>query len=455
MLTHQKWKKRIIFCLLFTFIFISTLTLNTLLLRESANAVKEEDWERFLEQKDFIEAVNQIEQHCEKDYETYFDENIGDFSVTAEGIAQTLSDLSQQTGTKPAVIWIVPRTKQIQLILITPGKKPEVYSVIGTDKQQLINTVRRLNVEITNPRKLNTKSYFEPGQKLYEWMVKPLEPSLETAEIDTIMFCLGIGLRTLPLAALYDGEKFLIEKYAIARIPVFNLIDTNYNKIKNPQILAMGASEFKELEPLPAVPVEINKITRFIWQGKALMNQEFTVKNLQAERQKQTYEIVHLATHAQFRRGKPDQSYIQFWGDEKISLDEVQKLQLNQPPVELLVLSACRTALGDEQAELGFAGLTIKSGVKSALASLWSISDIGTLALMTEFYQHLQKTSLKAEALRQAQIMMLKGKVGINMGELYGTRGESQLPPELAEFGDAIFSHPYYWSAFTLIGNPW
>ena len=452
---HQKWKKRIIFCFLFTLIFVSTITLNIILPKQSAIAVKEEDWEMFLQQKDFIQAVNEVEKHWERDYENYFDENLGDFSVTAEDIAETLTNLSQQTGTKPAVIWVWQREKQMQLILITPGKKPEVYSVTDADRQKLINTVRRLNVEITNPRKRNTTSYLEPAQKVYEWMVKPLESRLETEKIDTIMFCLGLNLRTLPLAVLHDGENFIIEKYAIARIPAFNLIDTNYNKIKNAQVLAMGASEFKELESLPAVPVEINKITRFLWQGKAFINQEFTVKNLQQQRQKQPYEIVHLATHAEFRPGKPDKSYIQFWDDEQISLDEVEKLKLNQPPVELLVLSACRTALGDEQAELGFAGLTVKSGVRSALASLWNVSDIGTLALMTEFYQHLQKTPLKAEALRQAQIVMLKGKAGINMGELSGTGGELQLPPELAEFGDETFSHPYYWSAFTLIGNPW
>ncbi|NER02764.1 MAG: CHAT domain-containing protein [Okeania sp. SIO3C4] len=452
---HQKWKKRIIFCLLFILIFFSTIILNILFVKQSAIAVKDEDWDRFLEQKDFIEAVNQVEQHWERDYENYFDENLADFSVTAEGIAETLSNISQQTGTKPAVIWVWPRSEQMQLVLITPGKKPEIYSVTDADRPLLINTVRRLNVEITNPRKRNTKSYLESAQKLHEWMVKPLEPSLEREKIDTIMFCLGMGLRTLPLAALHDGENFLIEKYALTRIPAFNLIDTNYNKIKNAEILAMGASEFKELEPLPAVPVEINKITRFTWQGNALMNQDFTVNNLQEQRQKKSYDIVHLATHAEFRPGKPERSYIQFWNDEKIGLDEIEKLKLNDPPVELLVLSACRTALGDRQAELGFAGLTVKSGVRSALASLWNVSDIGTLALMTEFYQHLQKTLLRAEALQQAQIAMIRGEVGINMGELSGTRGELQLPPELSEFGDEIFSHPYYWSAFTLIGNPW
>ncbi|MEM1170254.1 MAG: CHAT domain-containing protein [Cyanobacteria bacterium P01_H01_bin.35] len=452
---HQKWKKRIIFCLLFILIFVSTITLNIILPKQSAIAVKEEDWEMFLQQKDFIQAVNEVEQHWERDYENYFDKNLGDFSVTAENIGKTLTNLSEQTSTKPAVIWIWQRAKQMQLILITPGTKPEIYSVKDSDRQKLINTVRSLNVEITNPRKRNTTSYLEPAQKLYEWMIKPLESRLEAEKIDTIMFCLGVGLRTLPLAALHDGENFIIEKYAVARIPAFNLIDTNYNKIKNAQILAMGASEFKELSSLPAVPVEINKITRFLWEGKAFMNQEFTVENLQQQRQKQPYEIVHLATHAEFRPGKPDKSYIQFWDDEQISLDEVEKLKLNQPPVELLVLSACRTALGDREAELGFAGLTVNSGVRSALASLWNVSDIGTLALMTEFYEHLQKKPLKAEALRQAQVAMLKGKVGINKGELNGTRGELQLPPELAEFGDETFSHPYYWSAFTLIGNPW
>ena len=451
----KKWKKRIYFCLLFTLVFLTTISFSIILSKQLAIAVREEDWDRFLQTKDFIEAVNQVEQHWERDYEEYFDENLADFSVTAEDIATTLTKLSQETGTKPAVLWIWPREKQIQLVIITSGKKPKVYSVTEADNQTLLNTVKRLNIEITSPRKRNTKSYLEAAQKLYEWMVKPVEYTLEAEKIDTIMFCLGIGLRTLPLAALHDGENFIIENYAIARIPAFNLMKTEYNPIKNAKILAMGASEFQELEPLPAVPVEIVKLTEFMWPGKAFLNQDFTIKNLQKQRQKQGFEIVHLATHAEFRPGKPDRSYIQFWSNEKIGLDDINKLKLDQPPVELLVLSACRTALGDQQAELGFAGLTVKSGVKSVLASLWNVSDIGTLALMTEFYQHLQKTPLKAEALRQAQVKMLKGEVGLKMGELKGTRGGLSLPPELAEFGDEIFSHPYYWSAFTVIGNPW
>lgn len=452
---YYKWNKIIIFCLLFILIVVTSITLNIILPQRLAVAIREEDWEMFLQQKDFIQAVNKVEQQWKKDYENYFNENFDDFSITAEEISETLENLSQQTNTKSAVIWIFSRKEQIQLILITPSKKPEVYSVIDVKEKKLIDTVQSLNIEIKNPRKRNTTSYLTSAQKLYEWMVKPLESKLETEKIDTIMFCLGKKIRTLPLAVLHDGEKFLIEKYAISVIPAFNLINTNYNQIKNAQILAMGASKFKELQSLPAVPVEINQITGLLWSGKAFMNQKFTVKNLQTERQKEVYQIVHLATHAEFRPGRPEKSYIQFWDGEKITLDEVDKLKLNQPPVELLVLSACRTALGDEQAELGFAGLTVKSGVKSALASLWIVSDIGTLALMREFYQRLQTTLLKAEALRQAQVIMLKGNININMDKLSGTGWTLQLPPELAELGDQSFSHPYYWSAFTLIGNPW
>jgi CHAT domain-containing protein len=126
-----------------------------------------------------------------------------------------------------------------------------------------------------------------------------------------------------------------------------------------------------------------------------------------------------------------------------------------KPPVDLLVLSACRTAVGDEQVELGFAGLAVQAGVKSVLASLWGVNDEGTLGLMSEFYQQLKVAPVKAEALRQAQLAMLKGEVRIEAGELVTSEGRLPLPPELARVGDQSLTHPFYWGAFTLIGNPW
>ena len=129
----------------------------------------------------------------------------------------------------------------------------------------------------------------------------------------------------------------------------------------------------------------------------------------------------------------------------------------NEPAVDLLVLSACRTAMEDRNAELGYAGLAVAAGVKSALASIWYVSDEGTLGLMTEFYSHLNNVKIKAEALRQAQLAMLRGDVVIVDGELRGsgTRGVLKLPSELANIKEKKFSHPYYWAGFTMVGSPW
>ncbi|HEY9668478.1 MAG TPA: CHAT domain-containing protein, partial [Coleofasciculaceae cyanobacterium] len=144
----------------------------------------------------------------------------------------------------------------------------------------------------------------------------------------------------------------------------------------------------------------------------------------------------------------------QFW-NTKLSLNELRQLGLNNPPVQLLVLSACRTALGDEQAELGFAGLAVQAGVKSGLGSLWYVSDAATMAFMTEFYEQLKIAPIKAEALRQAQLAMIEGKVHVRGGKLMTTRGSFPLPPDLAWLENQNLSHPYFWSAFTMIGNPW
>ncbi|MEQ8956361.1 MAG: CHAT domain-containing protein, partial [Coleofasciculus sp. C2-GNP5-27] len=294
-------------------------------------------------------------------------------------------------------------------------------------------------------------------QQLYNWMIAPLESELQALGIDTLIFCMDAGLRLIPMAALHDGEQFLVEKYSIGSIPSVSLTNSRYNPIKDVPILAMGASKFRGgLSPLPAVPVELELITQQLGSGQSFLNPEFTVNNLKEQRQQ--FGIIHLATHGEFQPGKPHNSYIQLWDKEKLRLDQLRQMGWNQPPqVELLVLSACRTALGDWQTELGFAGLAVQAGVKSALASLWYDSDCGTLALMSEFYHHLNQTdvTIKAEALRRAQIAMLRQQVQVKEGKLIGTGlpNPIPLPPEL--LGNQDFSHPYYWAAFTMIGSPW
>jgi CHAT domain-containing protein len=138
-----------------------------------------------------------------------------------------------------------------------------------------------------------------------------------------------------------------------------------------------------------------------------------------------------------------------------LGLNQLDQLNWGNSPVDLLVLSACQTALGDKDAELGFAGLAINAGVRTALASLWEVNDAATLGLMTKFYQQLQVTTTKAEALRQAQLSMLRGEVRLEDGNLVTPNGTIPLTEELRKLGNLRLTHPYYWSAFTIVGNPW
>lgn len=426
----------------------------------NANRPRLED---ILDKVNSTEAVTAIEQSWKQDYEGYFKTNLSVSFMGAEEIANTLGKLGNQTGKKPALIYIVPRPQQLELVLVLPQKKPIRRSILTANREHLHKVVEEFR-ETGNLRSPSNTKYLIASTQLYQWIIAPLQTELETNNIDTLVFCLGSSLRSIPLAALYDGQQFLVEKYSIALIPAFNLTDTLHRDIRNSQVLAMGASKFQNLPPLAAVPLELTGILQNLsgglwpgpWQGRIFLNQDFTLDNLKSQRVLHHYGIVHLATHAAFKPGEPGNSYIQFW-NTRLGLDQIRQLHWNNPPVELLVLSACRTAVGDKDAEMGFAGLAAQSGVKSAVASLWNISDEGTLALMTEFYQQLRIAPIKAEALRQAQIAMIRKQVRLEAGQLRGPllRSGVQLPPDLAELGNRNFSHPYYWSAFTMIGNPW
>lgn len=284
-------------------------------------------------------------------------------------------------------------------------------------------------------------------------MIAPLSDALEEMQIDTLVFSFDQGLRGLPVAALYDGQQFLIEQYSMSIMPSVSLTDTRYAPVKNLPVLAMGASTFNHLSPLPGVPMELKTITSN-WPGEMFLNEEFTLENFQQQRIGSGYKIVHLATHAEFDVNDINKSYVQLWDRQQIGFEELRDLDLEAPQVELLVLSACRTAVGSELAELGFAGLAVKTGAKSAIASLCYVSDDATLGLMSEFYHQLNLATIKAEAIRQAQIALLRQEVTIQDGQLITSNGTIPLPAN-SPTRNMKFWHPYYWSGFTTVGSPW
>ncbi|MDB9315935.1 CHAT domain-containing protein [Spirulina sp. CS-785/01] len=391
-------------------------------------------------------------------------------NLTLVNLQERLREVTEATGQKPAMIYalFVPlfevddaanpppnAVHQLYLLLITAEGKPKLHQV-PVSQEMAVKVARQFRRTVTNAHR---EDYLGPGQKLYDWLVAPIEETLEEYEITHLTYLLDEGLRLIPLAALYDGEQFLIERYSVSLMPSLALADLSYADVREMNVLAMGMDEFEKTEnsdlpPLPAVSMELDVLTNELWPGESYLNEGFTQQRLIEARQDKPYGIVHLATHGTFRSGSPQDSYIQL-GDRTLSLDELRELSLHNPKVELLVLSACRTAIGSAEAELGFAGLAVMAGVKSALGSLWYSNDAGTMGLMTTFYEFLDESPIKAQALRESQLAMMRGEVVFEDEMLVTPQGRFPLTPELAELGDLAFTHPYFWSAFTLVGTPW
>lgn len=278
---------------------------------------------------------------------------------------------------------------------------------------------------------------YQPAQVVYDWLVRPFEVKLAQSGIKTLVFIHDGLLRTIPMAALHDGERFLIEKYAIATAPTLRLTNVEPTDRQRLRALVLGLSEAVQIsdKTFPAlnyVNSEVNQIAALLPRETLLLNQDFNLTRLEQELQEQTYSIVHIATHGQFE-SEPEATFLVAGSAETLTIGKLDDLIRNsatspREAIELIALTACKTADGDDRAALGLAGVTIRAGAKSALASLWSVNDETTAQVAASFYRgFLQEGLSKAEALQQAQISLI------------------QDPNQ--------FLHPGRWAPFVLIGN--
>jgi CHAT domain-containing protein len=420
--------------------------------RSISQPLNNQKLKRSLDLNNLADAVEQVELGWKYQYETYYQGKLKSQYFNLPEIKQKLAGIDRATKSRSALLYAIPSQDSLHIILVTANGDTIHRTVSDANAKNLPEVANTLRISVVNQQTTRAE-YLPPAQKLDRWLIQPIAAELKTRKIDTILFCLGKGLRGLPLAALHDGRQFLVERYNFAIIPAFNLLDSRSIPLTELRVLAMGANKFSENTDLPAVPVELATITQpGFWQGKVLLNEAFTLKQFQKSRSQTAYGIVHLATHADISAKSVQDSYIQFW-DRRLQLDRFRDLQLDNPPVQLLVLSACRTALGTPNAELGFAGLAVQSGARAVLASLWSVDDVGTLILMSDFYQRLKTMPIKANVLRRTQVAMLQGNLTLKNSSIRLVRGS--LAAELQPLQERDLSHPYYWAAFTTIGNPW
>jgi CHAT domain-containing protein len=449
---------------------------------------REQFEKRFLEAIDTAnenEAIRLFEDYQVQQFNRYLKFSTDRPALSATQISLQLGRLAQETGQRAAVLYGVALKDQTQVLLVLPSTPNTVQrsqtsrvasltlpagslaqnhqtpvirkALTDLPQEKIIKVGQFFRKAVSDPTRLDQPVDHSAAEQLYQWTIAPLEAQLRQQEIDTILFSMDDGLRSLPYAALYNGQQYLAEQYRIALIPSFTLTNTNRSlALSQQRLLAMGISkEVDGLDPLPAVPIELATITKQLWQGPSqeVLDENSTLEQLKIQYQQQRFGVLHLASHAEFKPGDVENSYIQLWND-KLTLPKVRQLSRDLrwqdlPSLELLVLSACQTALGNKEAELGFAGTALNAGAQAAIASLWAVNDQGSLGLMSGLYQGLRNGLPKAEAIRQAQLMMLRGDTRLQGGQLY----IANQGPIAAPLTDQRFQHPYFWSGYTVVGN--
>jgi len=383
-----------------------------LLIRRAERAARPE-----AAQADLREARRTMEALKSAELEDYFqDDCVASLKSKTSGI----DALAPQT----AAIYPIVLPDRLALLVTFPDGLREYSSPVGSRRLEAETRAMRQTLE-----KRMTREYLKHARQLYDWVVRPALADLERAGVKTLVFIPDGALRTIPLAALSDGSQFLIERFAVATSPGLTLTDPRPLAAVAPKVLMAGLTESVQgYAALPGVKTEISNIAALL-PGTELLDQAFRSARFRGDLTANPYTIVHVASHGEF--GANAQSTFLLTHDGKINLNELEGMlggtSYRNQPVQMLVLSACETAAGDDRSAMGLAGIAVKAGARSALATLWSVSDVASTQLVSDFYKELSRgRDSKAEALRQAQLALM---------------------------ADRRFRHPYYWGPFLMIGN--
>ena len=329
-----------------------------------------------------------------------------------------------------AVLYSIILPDRLTTILSLPGEPLKVYET-AVSQGEINDKLRDFRKNIGRAT-ASLPELLDQSQQLYDWVIRPLDAALEDSDVETLTFVLDGLLRNIPMAALHDGEQHLIERYSIALTPGMQLLETGERSRDRLTALAAGLSEARHgFSPLIHVPRELENVADEVNPSRQLLNNTFTRTSLAEEIRNFPSPIIHIATHGQFS-SQAENTFILAY-DTPVNVRELETLLRQRGEngesniLELLVLSACETATGDDRATLGLAGVAVRAGARSTLATLWQVDDAATSLFMSVFYENLGiPGTTKAEALRQAQLSLLEND---------------------------NYLLPYFWSAYILVGN--
>lgn len=373
---------------------------------------------RSVSQDNLLQARNTIESLQLAELNDFFRQACLDVKPTA----------IDRIDPQAAVIYPIILSDRLEVIVSLPDKSLRHFSqAIPQAKLEPVIEELRQTLPIRSRRQ-----FYQPSKQLYNWLIRPALQDLTDSKIKTLVFVPDGSLRNIPLSALYSGKQYLIEQYNVALTPGLQLLAPLPLEEVRLKTLAAGLTQqrrgFSSLEYVNQELINIQQQT----DSLVLRDDRFTQSNLREQIRADRYPIVHIATHGQFSSNLDDTFLLAWDGD--IGIEQLNELLQNtdseqQKAIELLVLSACETARGDERAALGLAGIAVRAGARTTLATLWTVYDQSTAMTMNSFYQNItqsQVKSNKANALRQAQLNLLKSR---------------------------DFNHPYYWAPFVMVGN--
>ena len=381
------------------------------LLRKAASAKTPEQTDQLL-----VRVKETIEVSRAAELQDYFQDDCVATVASHRG-AGTLAP-----GT--AVIYPIAFPDRLELLLETAnGLKQVKVPVTGDKLTKEIRSFRRLIQDS------QSQNYLSSSQALHGWLVAPIQQDLQGAAVHTLVVVAEGPLRTIPMGALHDGRHFLVDSLAVAVTPSLALTDMNAAQRRKGSLLSVGLTESVEGQAAPRYAETEVQAIRTMYGGKLLMNKQFSGPTLEEEIKDQGLGIVHVASHTVVGTEAKDSFVLAH--DGKITMDRLSQLvglqQYRQQPLDLLTLSSCEIAAEDDRAALGLTGVAVKTGARTALASLWTSDDETTTELVSEFYRQLQDPAIsKAVALQRAQQKILS------------QRGHT---------------HPSFWAAFLLINN--
>ncbi len=385
-----------------------------LLLQKAATTINAQARQRQLK-----EAVATVELVKVAELKEYFQDEC---LLSQQSKAIELDQISSHT----AILYPIPLPDRLVILVSVAGEFHQTVVPVSAEQLNEATLDLRLGLQ-TRPN----NRFLYKARQLYDWLIRPIKTLLTEHQIDTLVVVPDGKLRLIPFSTLHDGKHFLVEKYAMALTPGLTLLDPKPIRWDNSNILLVGLSDaVQDYPPLPNVPKELQSIldsTQGVANSKRILNAEYSIKNFRHQLKRSDYSVIHLATHAEFN-ADPERTYLLTY-KEKMTMNQLQEvIESLATPLELLTLSACQTAVGDDRAALGLAGVAVKAGARSAIATLWFVDDEATSIAITQFYKQLLETPglSKAKALQNVQKKLI---------------------------AQDRYWHPSYWAPFLLIGN--